>query len=217
MGIAPDEIYAKVAPVARTEGVPDYVWESIAHMESGFNPKALGDSGKSFGLFQLYTAGGQGDPYKNNPTVLFDPAMNAQVAMPSIAQAYRTAKAQGMEDGPELAAWVAGHSGHPGYSGASNSIAAKAIDAVKRAAESIFGGDGGVGELNQAAADQDSEDVSLTSRLKALLTNPVKSFAESIGTDTLNLYGERMLLFSLGLLFILVAIFLIADFRGSEA
>lgn len=117
MGMIPETIYQAVAPSFQQLGVPDYVWMAIGHMETGgtWDPKALGDQGKSFGLFQLYTAGGQGDPYASDPTVLYDPAINAQVAAPEIARAYHLARTMGMADGPDLAAYVAANSGHPGY------------------------------------------------------------------------------------------------------
>jgi hypothetical protein len=111
------EVYQAVSPVFQSYGVPDYIWQSIAHMETGgtFDVKAVGDSGRSFGLFQLFTDGGQGDAYAGNGEALFDPTLNAQIAAPEIARAYHLGRQMGMSEGPQLAAWVAANSGHPGY------------------------------------------------------------------------------------------------------
>lgn len=131
------EIYQAVSPVFQAHGVPDYVWLSIGDMETGgtFNPKTLGDNGRSFGIFQLFTAGGQGDAYAGNPTVLYDPQLNAQVAAPAISQAYWEGKMQGIPEGPELAAYTAANSGHPGY-GLAMSYPAVAI--VRERASTYF-------------------------------------------------------------------------------
>lgn len=114
----PEQIQRIVSPVFEREGVPDYIWQSIGAMETGgtFDPKAKNINPgveRSFGLFQLNTLGGQGQGLDEE--LLIDPSFNAAVAAPAIAQAYRAGRARGMEDGPELAAYVAANSGHPGY------------------------------------------------------------------------------------------------------
>lgn len=60
--------------VASEEGVPPDVMLAIAEKESGFNPKALGDGGKSYGMFQINTAAHP--DYKGG----FDPEANARYA-----------------------------------------------------------------------------------------------------------------------------------------
>lgn len=60
--------------VASEEGVPPDVMLAIAEKESGFNPKALGDGGKSYGMFQINTAAHP--DYKGG----FEPEANARYA-----------------------------------------------------------------------------------------------------------------------------------------
>jgi hypothetical protein len=124
------EILLKVQAVFDRYGVPRYIWQSIAHMETGgtFDPslKNVNMPGKpgynpakpaeaSYGLFQLNTNGGQGLPWADRPDELLDPVKNAEIAAPEIARAYQVGVQKGFKDGPDLAAWVAANSGHPGY------------------------------------------------------------------------------------------------------
>lgn len=138
--MVPADIYAAVDPVFRAAGVPSYIWMSIAHMETGgtFDPKALGDNGRSFGLFQLFTDGGQGDAYRANPQVLYDPQLNAQVAAPEIARAYRLGQQLGVPEGPEMAAYVANNSGHPGYGLSPSSPFYEAVNIVRNVASTYM-------------------------------------------------------------------------------
>lgn len=132
-------VYNQVAPVAKASGVPDYIWQSIALMETGGDPSKKNVTKKeaSYGLFQLNTMGGQGTAYKNNPEVLYDAKLNAEIAMPAISYAYTRAKSKGMEDGPDLAAWVAANSGHPGYG---MDVSDSRIQRVKNWASKIYQG-----------------------------------------------------------------------------
>lgn len=98
---------------ARRAGVPEFIAMGIAGAESGWDPDALGDSGLSYGLFQLYTGDGQGSPYADNPEVLFNPRLNARVAMGPIAAAYASCQESGLS-GSNLIACTATGSGHPG-------------------------------------------------------------------------------------------------------
>ena len=95
-------------------GVPASVWYPIVEADSGGNPNAIGDSGNSIGLFQINTAGGQGQAYANNKNALMDPALNASVAAPAIWSAYTIIKDQYPAD--QLASETARRSGHPGGS-----------------------------------------------------------------------------------------------------
>lgn len=115
-GIAiPSDIYSAVAPVAKQYGVPDAVWETVAYVESGFNPRAVGDNGTSFGLFQLHQGGQLPQQYYSDPQATFDPALNARLAMPAIARGYQQAGAVATSS---LAWWekFGSISGHPGGS-----------------------------------------------------------------------------------------------------
>lgn len=60
--------------IAEEEGVPANVLLAIAEKESGFNPKALGDNGKSYGMFQIYTTAHP--DYRGG----FDPEQNTRYA-----------------------------------------------------------------------------------------------------------------------------------------
>ena len=112
----PQNIYNTVNPTANSYGIPPIIWEDIAYVESGFNPNAVGDSGSSFGLFQLHI-GGQADSAINQGYTtqqLLDPAINAKFALPSIASAWNNLKAS---FNPGSASWwqsFAAQSGHPG-------------------------------------------------------------------------------------------------------
>lgn len=50
------DIQSMIVRVAKEEGVDPAIMLSIAQQESGFNPNAVGDDGKSFGLFQIYSS-----------------------------------------------------------------------------------------------------------------------------------------------------------------
>jgi hypothetical protein len=72
---------------------------AIIFGESQGNPNAKGDGGKSYGLLQLYTGGGQGNdinPETGNPYTpeeLLDPYTNLSIGLGYIATAYKRAKA----------------------------------------------------------------------------------------------------------------------------
>ena len=100
--------------IAIQYGVPTSIWEDIATVESGNNPQAVGDNGTSFGLFQLHIGGQLPAQYNDNPTAVFDPVLNAKIAMPSIASAWNNLKSS---FNPSSTLWwqqFAAQSGHPG-------------------------------------------------------------------------------------------------------
>lgn len=79
-----------------------------AFAESGFNPRAIGDSGHSVGLFQMHDRGagaGLGDSR-------YDPDVQAQHMLPRYAAAYQKYRALGYQ-GAQLAAWVAAEAERP--------------------------------------------------------------------------------------------------------
>lgn len=96
--------------------VPESIWGSIVGVESGGNPNAVGDGGKSYGLFQIYTAGGLGDKYANNPDALLNPETNARIAYASIKPAYEAGLKRGLS-GFSLAEYVAANAGFPTMTG----------------------------------------------------------------------------------------------------
>ena len=69
-----------VAQVARRLGVDPVVAVAAMLVESGGNPRAVGDHGHSFGLFQLNTRGELAEHHLN-PNQAFNPVTNAQVAL----------------------------------------------------------------------------------------------------------------------------------------
>jgi len=112
--IAVDDIIACIIrDEARKANIPEFVPMGIAGAESGFDPNAEGDNGRSIGLFQLYVDGGQGSDYVNNLDALKNPRLNAQIAMPYIVNGYFWAAQRGYT-GEDLIRQVAVHSGHPG-------------------------------------------------------------------------------------------------------
>lgn len=60
---------------------------SFLFIESDGDPTAVGDNGCSFGIFQAYTCGGEGDGYPQ--AVLENPTINAQVVMPAMGEAMK--------------------------------------------------------------------------------------------------------------------------------
>lgn len=116
MAQPPSQIYNAVHAQAVQYGVPDSIWEDVAYIESGYNPNAIGDNGTSFGLFQLHIGGQLPAQYNNNPSAVFDPSLNAQIAMPDIAGAWNGLKSS---FNPSSQSWwqsFAAQSGHPGGS-----------------------------------------------------------------------------------------------------
>lgn len=115
----PELIQDVVGAIFAARGVPDYIWQSIAAMETGGTFKTdlvnKSDIEESYGLFQLNIKGGQGTPWAHAIDTLLDPATNATIAAGPIASAYYAGRNQGIPEGPELAAYVAANSGHPGY------------------------------------------------------------------------------------------------------
>lgn len=133
----PQDTINIVNPIAQKYGVPTQLWETIAEVESGFNPQAVGDNNTSYGLFQLHIGGQLPAVYNNNPKAVFNPALNAQLAMPSIASAWNQLKGQtgapvpttgGFPSGGSASWWqqFAALSGHPGGSPGQNVTNAEA-------------------------------------------------------------------------------------------
>lgn len=85
-----------VAKVFAKYGIPEWIWRPIMEAESGGNPGAVGDGGKSIGLFQINTSV---HPY--SPDELFDPVRNAEIAAQMMAPVWQEAQAAGYP--PEVA------------------------------------------------------------------------------------------------------------------
>lgn len=125
---APANVTGAVAAAAQQYGVPQGIWQDVAYVESGYNVRAVGDNGTSFGLFQLHV-GGQADRalaagYSTDQ--LLDPKVNAQFAMPAIASAWNNLKSS---FNPNDISWwkqFAAQSGHPGGSPGNSTTDAEA-------------------------------------------------------------------------------------------
>lgn len=79
------------------------ILRALIQAESGWNPKAIGDSGNSIGLLQLNMAGGAGTGYTQQQ--LMNPSTNLSIMMPEIAAAVKEGMAQGLT-GAALARFV---------------------------------------------------------------------------------------------------------------
>ncbi|MDA8393996.1 MAG: transglycosylase SLT domain-containing protein [Candidatus Dormibacteraeota bacterium] len=79
-GLTPTE--ETIVKVAESLGVDPRLALAIAYQESGMNPKAVGDNGTSFGLYQLHQGGELGS---NSPTWAFNPVNNATRALSQVA------------------------------------------------------------------------------------------------------------------------------------
>lgn len=99
------------------------VASAIIWGESKGNAGQLGDGGKSFGLLQLYTGGGQGNainpetgqPY--TPDELKDPTTNLSIGLPYIISAFKQAQNKGIQNPRDFLYEIMAESGHPSRSG----------------------------------------------------------------------------------------------------
>lgn len=76
-----DAFAAEIGAAAQGYGIPLHVAYGLIAQESGFNPNAIGDAGKSFGLVQIQLRTAQGLGYTGSSTGLLDPATNVQLGM----------------------------------------------------------------------------------------------------------------------------------------
>jgi hypothetical protein len=109
----PAQVYSAVHPVAAQYGVPDPIWETVAYMESGYNPNAVGDAGTSFGLFQLH----EGGQLRTSPASVSGTSgipQNALEAMPQIGGAWSNLKTSFNPSSLDWWTQFAAQSGHPG-------------------------------------------------------------------------------------------------------
>jgi hypothetical protein len=114
----PANILGAVNSVAIQYGVPTGIWEAVAYTESAYDPKAVGDNGTSFGLFQLHK-GGQADAALSQGYTtqqLLDPNVNAKFAMPAMGQAWSRLSASFNANSSSWWQQFASLSGHPGGS-----------------------------------------------------------------------------------------------------
>jgi len=135
------ELINIIDPIAEKYGVPSQLWEVVVKIESDWNPRTVGDNGTSFGLFQLHKGGQLPEKYNDcTPAncAVFDPALNAEIAMPYIAAAWKKLnKSSGAPDWTKgrypnagsVSWWYqfASLSGHPGEdpSGLTQQVAVK--------------------------------------------------------------------------------------------
>jgi soluble lytic murein transglycosylase-like protein len=91
------EIDRMINTLSTIYNVPARVVEAIMLAESEGNPNAIGDRGKSIGLFQLHE---QGLGYGMSKEERLDPAWNAKIAIPVIAEQYREGLERGFSGEP---------------------------------------------------------------------------------------------------------------------
>lgn len=113
MGLS--DIFPAIEPIAQQYGVPENIWESVAQMESSYNPSAVGDLGTSFGVFQIHIGGQANNALNAGYTKqdLLNPKVNATFAMPYIADAWNKLK-NTFDDSLSWWTQFASISGHPG-------------------------------------------------------------------------------------------------------
>lgn len=104
-----------ISEEAKKYNLPEWIPLTIAEHESRFNPRAIGDQGTSFGLFQLHRGGGLA-PENLTDEELKDPRRNAEIAMPHLAKGYKRGMEKGLTEF-ELLKYVANTSGWPGTLG----------------------------------------------------------------------------------------------------
>ena len=113
MGLS--DIFPSIEPIAQQYGVPENIWESVAQMESGYNPSVIGDNGTSFGIFQLHIGGQANNALNAGYTKqdLLNPKINAMFGIPYIADAWNKLKSS-FDDSLQWWIQFASISGHPG-------------------------------------------------------------------------------------------------------
>ncbi|MFD3449969.1 transglycosylase SLT domain-containing protein [Microbacteriaceae bacterium 4G12] len=104
-----------ISEEAKKYNLPEWIPLTIAEHESRLNPRAVGDKGTSFGLFQLHRGNGLAPDHITDEQ-LKDPRTNAQIAMPHLAKGYERGVKKGLTE-LELLKYVANTSGWPGNLG----------------------------------------------------------------------------------------------------
>lgn len=99
-----------IETAAATYAIPRHVAYGLVAQESGFNARALGDGGRSFGLVQIQLTTAQGLGYRGDGPGLFDPSTNTQLGMRYLRE--QVNRAGSVEGG--LSAYNGGY-GRPGY------------------------------------------------------------------------------------------------------
>lgn len=133
-----DRIACLIRAECARQGCPEYIAMGIVSAESGFDPNAVGDNGRSIGLLQLYVDGGQGSAYRDNPDALKDPVLNLSIGIRPIALAAFEATRRGYT-GERYIREVARSSGHPGFVDLNDARLTNIVNATYRL---IFNADG---------------------------------------------------------------------------
>lgn len=212
------DIINTVDPIASRYGVPTFIWETVAEVESGMNPRQVGDNGTSFGLFQLHR-GGQ----LNNltPAQAADPATNANAAMPAIAKAWKDlsggiggpAYANGTQYSGTKNWWYlfAVESGHPG---ADTALATAEADKLQKEATQLAKTPlPKAGTANTNVATRQTPDTT-TPASGCSLTNPgacIQDYINGAVVQPVQKAAPRIGLFLLALVLIVVGLWTIAQ------
>lgn len=172
----PTTIYNAVRSQAITYGVPDALWEDVAYTESGYNPKAIGDNGTSFGLFQLHIGGQLPAQYNNNPDPVFDPGLNAQLAMPDIAKAWNSLKGSFNPNNSTWWSQFAAQSGHPG-----GSPGQAVTENEARKLQQFYNGGSIIGDTTSSSIPLDNPIGTITGGIGTNIQNYITSILPKIG------------------------------------
>lgn len=131
------DVVSIITSVANELGVDPKLAIAIAQEESGLDPTKVGDSGTSFGLFQLHQGGELGDL---TPDQAKDPTTNARVALAEVAA---VAKAHPDWSPGQIAAAAQRPTDPTGYATAVNSLYANPTTTSTAASGSLAATGGG--------------------------------------------------------------------------
>ncbi len=81
-------VVALIKAQAPRHGVPTWFALRIAHVESGYNPRARGAAGE-YGVFQMKCATARGIGFRGNCNALFNPSVNVQYGLKHLSLAVR--------------------------------------------------------------------------------------------------------------------------------
>lgn len=177
----PYNVVPIITGIAEKYGVNPLLAIATAIHESGLNPKAIGDNGTSFGLYQLHEGGELGNM---TPQQAYDPTTNATVAISHMAAVM---KAQPNLQGGALAAAAQRPANQTAYASAINKIISSLGSTVQIAG-------GGIGTSGSASSNNDANEVTdaATAYAKAESSGASNSIEHSLisgGLRTLPIVG----------------------------
>lgn len=144
------ENIAIIQSAAKRYGIPDFIPQNIAELESSYDEKAAGDKvngvATSHGLFQLHWGGLA--PAGSTAAQLQNPKYNADIAVKNMMPSYNLGVKLGLTD-YNLLAFTATRSGWPGRYGV-QWTEEKRPDYIKRLKE-VYANDGSSARINDGS------------------------------------------------------------------